>query len=159
MSEDKEYIYNYANSVIYTITCKDPQIHDLYLGSTSNFYIRHRVHQSNCKNPDNPCYKYKVYKRIRETGGFDNWNFNIIERVKCSNREELIEIERKHFERLQPNLNKSTPHGGFYSKEPIKCICDKTLQHRRLFKHLFSRKHRKFLELFKYELTSSVVKN
>jgi hypothetical protein len=160
MSEEKkEYEYDYSTSVIYTITCKDPKIHDLYLGSTSNFYIRHRVHISNCKNPNNPCYNYKVYKFIRENGGFDNFQFNIIDEVNCNNREELLEIERKYFERLQPNLNKATPSGGFYTKDKIECICGKRLQHRRLFKHLFSKKHSKFMKVFNYEMVSSVVKN
>jgi group I intron endonuclease len=62
----------------YKIYCKDNSISDCYIGSSKNFARRHNAHKSDCNNPNHPNHNYKVYKFIREHGGFDNFKFEIL---------------------------------------------------------------------------------
>ena len=41
---------DYANTVIYKITCIDKAITDVYVGHTTNFVQRKHQHKQNCKN-------------------------------------------------------------------------------------------------------------
>jgi len=92
--------------VIYKIYCKDETIKDLYVGSTDNFDRRCGHHISNCNNKNIKSYNYKVYKFIREHGGFDN--FIIEEIIECdeSNR---YEAEVHYFLKLNSTLNTRWP--------------------------------------------------
>lgn len=50
---------HYINSVIYTIQHKEiPEL--LYVGSTSSFSIRFKVHKNNCNNPNSQQYYQKL---------------------------------------------------------------------------------------------------
>ena len=53
----------------YTITCKDEDISDFYIGSTRNWNKREYKHKSKCKIGSD----VKVYRYINEYGGWDNW--------------------------------------------------------------------------------------
>jgi len=41
---------NYEKSTIYKIVCKDVNIKDCYVGSTTNFNRRKQEHKYNCNN-------------------------------------------------------------------------------------------------------------
>ena len=58
---------NYSNTVIYKIVCKDLNIKDLYVGSTTDFIRRKSMHKFNCNK--NAC-NYKIYEIIRKNGGW-----------------------------------------------------------------------------------------
>ena len=64
---------NYQNAVIYKLCCKDINISEIYIGSTSNMRIRKSVHKNICNNTSSRNYNSYVYKFIRENGGFINW--------------------------------------------------------------------------------------
>ena len=64
---------NYSNTVIYKILCKETIINDLYVGHTTNFSQRKSYHKSACENPNSSTYNTKLYKTIRENGGWYNW--------------------------------------------------------------------------------------
>ena len=64
---------------VYKIFCKDPAIKEIYYGSTSNFYQRCHSHKHSVKNYKNPKHGFLVYRKMRDTGGFDNWK---IEKIK-----------------------------------------------------------------------------
>ena len=40
----------YENAVVYKLCCDDPEITDIYVGSTCNFKVRKWKHKSNCTN-------------------------------------------------------------------------------------------------------------
>ena len=100
---------NYQNSVVYKICCKDPEIKDIYVGSTTNFKRRMSNHKTNCNNEKNKHYNYPVYRFIRDHGGFNNWSVVKIRDVVCKDKYELVAEERKEFEKLGATLNRQYP--------------------------------------------------
>jgi hypothetical protein len=96
---------DYKNTVIYKIVCKDPSITDIYVGHTTNFLSRFYGHRSN--------YNYsssKVYKTIRENGGWDNWEMIEIEKYPCDNCEDAKKRELYHYQLLNAKLNTFKPY-------------------------------------------------
>jgi len=100
---------NYQNSVIYKICCKDPEIKDIYVGSTTNFKRRMSNHKSICNNEKSEKYNLPVYRFIRDTGGFENWSIVKIRDVCCKDKYDLVAEERKEFEKLDATLNSQYP--------------------------------------------------
>ena len=92
---------DYSKTVIYIIKCKDNNITEEYIGSTTNFKIRKANHKNACNNEKDKCYNLKVYKYIRENGGWNNWSMIELEKYSCNDkreaekREEEIRIDRK----------------------------------------------------------------
>ena len=99
----------YDNSVVYIIKCKDENIKDCYIGSTTNFRNRKREHKSICNNPNSKGYNYKLYKFIREHGGFDNWDTEIIIQEKFKDKKHLHKIEGWFVKLYEPSLNSDIP--------------------------------------------------
>lgn len=100
---------NYDNSVIYKICCKDEAITDVYVGSTVNPKNRKHSHKSICNNKDSEKYNFPVYRYIRDHGGWDNWQFVLLEKFPCKDKQELSIRERYWFEMLGARLNSFYP--------------------------------------------------
>jgi hypothetical protein len=99
---------DYSKTVIYKIVCNDLTITELYVGSTTQFIKRKYQHKTNC----NGSYKqseYKVYKTIRDNGGFQNWSMLQIEEFPCANGNEARTRERYWYEQLNSKLNDRRP--------------------------------------------------
>ena len=64
---------DYNNTTIYKIVCTDLSNKDIYVGHTTQFIKRKSSHKHNCNNPISKFYNLKVYKTIRENGGWENW--------------------------------------------------------------------------------------
>jgi hypothetical protein len=96
---------NYETGAIYKIVCKDLNIKDLYVGSTSRFENRIHHHISVCNNPLSKAYNYHVYDFIRQNGGFENWQILLVEYYPCNDRHELQKREREVMEQLNATLN------------------------------------------------------
>ena len=90
---------------IYKICCKDPEIKDCYVGSTTNFGKRKWDHKNNTLKSN-----YYVYQFIREHGGWDNWDMVLMEKVDINDRRELHAKEREWFEKLGASLNYQVPN-------------------------------------------------
>ena len=56
---------NYNNSIIYKLCCKDTNITDIYVGSTTNFYRRKQDHKQQCNNTNSKEYNKNAYQFIR----------------------------------------------------------------------------------------------
>ena len=97
---------NYKNALIYKICCNDPNITDIYIGSTTNFYQRKRAHKCNCNNSNSRGYNLQVYKFIRDNGGWENWRMLLLEFYECNNKLELFRREGELIRELNPTLNK-----------------------------------------------------
>jgi hypothetical protein len=95
----------YNKSTIYKLCCKDANITEIYIGSTTNFRLRKSQHKVSCNNERGKKCDYKVYKCIRENGGFDNWNMIEIEKVNATDKKDLEKNERRVIEQLKPILN------------------------------------------------------
>jgi predicted GIY-YIG superfamily endonuclease len=94
-------IRDYSKNIIYVIKCKDDNITEEYIGSTTNFRHRKFQHKSSCNNKKSIEYNQIKYNFIRENGGWDNWIMLEIEKYPCQDKreaekkEEEIRIERK----------------------------------------------------------------
>ena len=93
--------------IIYKIYCKNNEIKDCYIGSTGNIKTRIQVHKYSCNNENSEKYNQYKYVYIRENGGFDNWNYDIL--CKCP-KADRYKMERWYIENCkESNLNKSIP--------------------------------------------------
>lgn len=116
---------DYKKTVIYKIQCKDENITDIYIGHTTSYYQRYRLHKSNCNNNESKSYNYKIYKIIRENGGWDNWEMSILENYPCNNINEAKERERYWIENQSATLNVSIPNRSKKEYEQIYRIVHK----------------------------------
>ena len=96
---------DYSNTTIYKIFCKDETILDFYIGHTTNFFQRKASHKITCENPNSSSYNTKLYKTIRENGGWNNWNMQEIEVLNLKNSTEARIKEGEYYQKLKANLN------------------------------------------------------
>ena len=146
---------NYDNTIIYKIVCSDLNITDLYVGHTTNFTKRKTMHKSDCNNENSPNYNVKLYKTIRENGGWDNWNMIEIEKYSCNDGNESRARERYWYEQLKANLNVCYPHRStkeskriYYDRnkeEIFVCECGKQFTNQHKKRHEKSLQHQKYL--------------
>jgi hypothetical protein len=123
---------------VYKIVCNDPDIIDVYVGSTKNFYLRRNLHKSHSTFKD-----LKLYKTIRENGGWDNWSMIDIETLPCQTQSDRSIREKYWYDQLNSTLNTKVPNRKFdeYLKEEHTCICGSThtiggtTSHKRTKKH------------------------
>jgi group I intron endonuclease len=93
-------------SVIYKIYCKDENIKDCYIGSTNNLHKRKIRHKSNSNNINSKEYNYKVYKFIRANGGFENFDYIILEQFEnIMTKQDLLKIEGQYIKNNNTTLN------------------------------------------------------
>ena len=76
-----------------------------YVGSTANMIERVRDHKNNCKNPNGAKYNLKVYKTIRQHGGWDEFRMIPIGYAKQLTLTEAHVIEEKYRVELCADLN------------------------------------------------------
>lgn len=127
---------DYSKSIIYKICCKDPEIKDIYIGSTTNFTKRKNQHKREVKSENRHQSKYKIYQFIKNNGYWENWDMVMIEEYKdCESKLQLEKREREYYDLLKPTLN---------SQLPIKTIEDeKKYQSEFYKKHIERIKERK----------------
>ena len=97
---------DYSKGIIYKLCCKNPNIENIYIGSTTNFKNRKNQHKSDCHNNNNQItYNLYKYEFIRDNGGFENWDMIMIEEFGCNSKKELELRERYWIEELKSDLN------------------------------------------------------
>jgi hypothetical protein len=101
---------NYSKSIIYKLCCKNPNITDIYVGSTTNFKSRKYQHKCTIHHEANEGYETKKSKFIRENGGIDNWDMILIKEFSCENKRQMLKIEREVIDELKPTLNSNMPY-------------------------------------------------
>ncbi len=111
---------DYSTTIIYKITCKDPNITDKYVGHTTDLVRRRQCHKNNTCNVKSINYNLKLYKFIREHGGWDNWKMEIIAHYNCNNLNEAKQKEQEHYNELKASLNSMEP----LKPKQIKTKCD-----------------------------------
>jgi len=100
---------DYSKTIIYKLVCKNLEVTDLYVGSTTKFTTRKNAHKTNCNNEKSKSYNLKVYRMIRENGGFDNWDMIEIEKFPCKDGNESRARERHFYEELGAKMNIRVP--------------------------------------------------
>lgn len=101
---------SFENAVVYKIVCKDLNVKDIYVGSTTNFTKRKCCHKAVCTNKKNKDHKIHLYSFIRDNGGWINWEMvEICKASECLTTQELKKKEREQMEILGANLNVVVP--------------------------------------------------
>jgi len=101
---------DYSTTIIYKIVCKDLEVTEVYVGHTTSFKDRKTTHKSACNNENNKSYNFKVYKYIRENGGWENFDMIEIEKFsECKDSNEALARERYWYEQLNAKLNMIFP--------------------------------------------------
>lgn len=93
---------DYSKTIIYTITCADPLIQDVYVGHTTNFTQRKHFHKQRCHMTPNA---NKLYSTINATGGWEYWKMTAIMVCACANKREAIKEEKTYAKEVGATLN------------------------------------------------------
>ena len=138
---------NYNKTYFYKICCKDVSITDIYVGHTTNFTIRRRNHKFCCKTIEDRDYNLKVYRFIRENGGWDNWDMILLECCSCEGFLEAKAKERQYIELLNATLNAIIPtrtSKEYYElhKEDVKAIQKQYRDRTKDEKHEYNKEYR-----------------
>ena len=102
-------VSDYSTTVIYKITCKNPNITDKYVGHTIDFVRRRKEHKNNVCNENSVCRDIYLYKFIRDNGGWNNWKMEVIAFYECNNLHEARQKEQEHYIELNASLNSVEP--------------------------------------------------
>jgi hypothetical protein len=101
---------DYSNTLFYKISCKDTSVTDLYIGHTINFVQRKSSHKQACINPKYANYNLKLYRIIRQHGGWTNWRMDIIAHHECSDLSDARKREQEYFILYNATLNSIEPY-------------------------------------------------
>jgi hypothetical protein len=124
---------DYNKIVIYKIVCKDSNVKDVYVGCTTRFNERQREHKKRCNNEKYKEYNFKVYKTIRDNGGWDNFEMVQIIKQPCKDSAEAHALERYYYELLNSTMNTTVPNRTpkEYDKEYKEINKDKIKQYKK----------------------------
>ena len=100
---------DWSNTVLYLLRSNNLLIEDEYVGKSGDFHQRKINHKSKCNNVNSEEYHFKVYKFIRENGGFDDWHFEILQTANLEDEKEAEALERIWIDKLEPTLNIQLP--------------------------------------------------
>jgi len=107
---------DYSKCVIYRIVCNDINIKECYVGHTTNLAKRSYGHKIDYRHQRDR----KVYRFIREHGGFENWSVIQIEEYPCDTYDDALMRERYWIEYYKATLNSAQ------IRERQKCcLCNK----------------------------------
>ena len=90
---------------IYRIESINKDIKEFYIGSTENLAQRITKHKYSCNTNYNKDYNIRLYKFIRDNGGFCKWKFVVEADTPNHNKEERLELEQYYKDLLNPQLN------------------------------------------------------
>ena len=101
---------DYSKTNIYKIVCNDLTVKDCYVGHTTDMTKRKCAHKSRCNKEKDKGHNLKIYKIIRENGGWDNWTMLLVEKFPCKDKHEACKREREIFEELGAIMNTRRPY-------------------------------------------------
>ena len=159
---------DYSKTIIYKIVCKDVNIKDCYVGSTTHFTNRKRQHKNIAIN-DTVKSHYYVYVFINQNGGWDNFDMIEVEKYNALDHNDALKRERYWLEELKATLNAKIPSrpkkeykkewkkdnpekmkeqnkkDNEQRKEKITCVCGCSLTKYHISRHQKTNKHLNFL--------------
>ena len=87
-------VIDYSNTIMYKLVPNDVNLDLIYIGSTTNFRARKAVHKNICNNENDKDYNKKKYQYIRNNGGFENQDFEILELGEYQKAKEYLDNGR-----------------------------------------------------------------
>lgn len=79
-----------------------------YVGATKDLTVRMASHKEESKTKTN-----KLYTFVNANGGWDNFDFELLEEVIDISKEQRYELEREWFDKISPTLNTQKPNQMF----------------------------------------------
>ena len=152
----------------YKIVCEDLPNY-AYIGSTRSLRHRKSQHKTNCNNENRKMYNCKLYKTIRENGGWDNWRMVCIQQGEYENKRSAEIKEEELRLELNGNMNSQRCYiteeqkkeqlkeckKEYYSEnrekilercnKPFDCECGGKYTYASKARHLKSKKHQNFI--------------
>ena len=126
---------NYNNCCIYKIEhIEDDNL--LYVGLTTNFNKRKGQHKSNCKNEKSKEHNHKLYRMIRENGGWDYFKMIEIEKYPCNDRREADKRETEIMKELKASMNMVKSYATKEETKERKRTWNKTIKEQKYLKLL-----------------------
>ena len=101
---------DYSKTIIYHFVCNDTSVIDTYVGHTTDFTKRKCRHKSACCNEKSRDYNLKLYKNIRDNGGWENWEMKPLEEFACENKIQACIREQYWIDKLQAKMNSVKAH-------------------------------------------------
>lgn len=128
MNSSQDELYNYTFYMIHrkglsTIDIYDEENGEHYIGSTK-YDLKRRVskHMTSYNSITHRSYNYPVYSHIRLTGGFEEWEFSVIETHNNLTKTDALIHERWLQELYGSQLNSQTPIKNSTEKKLTKQI-------------------------------------
>ena len=134
----------------------------IYIGYSTNFHKRKQNHKSDCLNPTSDRLHLPIYKHIRENGGFDKYEFVVLEEskdnIKFKEREytdkygldNLLNVaggntglSREEYKKLYRDNSKNKIN------EKFNCCCGGRYTRANKAEHFRSKKHISYINNFK----------
>tara|TARA_R110000851_G_scaffold291779_1_gene446184 strand:- start:15 stop:674 length:660 start_codon:yes stop_codon:yes gene_type:complete len=145
--------------IFYKITNEDFPDY-VYIGSTSNFIQRKYSHKGSCNNPNSKKHHFKLYKTIRENGGWDRWEMLVVDKLEQSTLTEARIKEEELRLKYNGTMNSQKAHTilkkNEYAKEYHEKnkdeILDRHKKYRENNKDEISEKNKEYRENNKDEL-------
>lgn len=95
---------NYSKTIIYKISCKDKNVFFVYIDYTTNFRNKKNFH----KGMTNGCRTdIELYNKIRENGGWENWEMVELYRFHCKDKTEALD-KKKYIELQYKTTNEKS---------------------------------------------------
>ena len=95
---------DYSKCCIYKIENNDDESL-VYVGHTTNFDKRKTQHKINCYNDNQKPYNFKVYRMIRENGGWEKFLMLEVEKYPCADKREAERRENEVMKELKTSMN------------------------------------------------------
>ena len=89
----------------YKIVCINDNIDLCYVGATANWKARQRSHREACNTQHNRNHNIKLYKIIRENGGWGNFKMIELGTEKDLTHRQAEQIEEEYRIDLKANMN------------------------------------------------------
>jgi len=165
MSEQITKMNKYSNMCIYQIVCKDPKITDCFVGHTNDIKSRNETISKECSNMKCSSYNTPINQFLRNNGGWDNFNIEVLQYVSCSTLFEVLQIKQNNIKACNANLNTIVPsrtkkewhvdhlaqvteyQKEYHKQKAIhgKCDCGGSFCYGHKLRHERSMKHQKFI--------------
>ena len=88
---------------VYKLVCEDTT--SIYVGSTKNFTLQKAQYKYNCNSKSDVIYNNKLYKTIRENGGWENWKMVCLSNVEVEKITQMRAIVDEWRTKLNADLH------------------------------------------------------
>jgi len=104
---------NYAEMIFYKICCSSTNITKVFIGHTTNVNQRKHILK---KQTQSEIYCSDMIEFIKNSGGWENWSLQILEKYECKTHIDIVLREIYHTDALNQKINNldnsSTGNGG-----------------------------------------------